>query len=245
MKLRIGSIGETNDPRETKEWGFSILNPPDVVPINFLALMSDVQVEMNQIRLKEWSVVCLTQDNPDLILSDENSPDFSYELWGYSHPRMWAHYALNHTGVCLVFDGDSLHQSIINAVSMSARVFCGPVVYGSEHNVNKKDPSAYQVDWNSLSINLQAGLRKHILDHYRQFFLHKAKDWNTECEFRWLVHANESPFFADILYSLREVIVGMDFHNSYLPNLINLCNCRNIKISRMNWQNRTPFKSYL
>jgi len=50
QKLKLSQLGLTNDPYETKNWGFNVLNPPEHNEIgNFLSEMSSIQIEANSI----------------------------------------------------------------------------------------------------------------------------------------------------------------------------------------------------
>jgi DUF2971 family protein len=244
LQLKMGSLGKTNDPRETKEWGFAIENPPmDLAnPNEFVRQMDNIQKEMNRIRLEEWWALCLTQDGPYLAPTKVDTPDFSYELWGYARPNMWTHYAEDHKGVCLVLDGPTLHKAIIEAVP--AKVFYAPVNYGRELDINH-DQRAYQIEYPSTSSELLDALRNHTIKHHGQFFLRKARDWRTESEFRWLVHAGCGPFFIDISLSIKKVIAGMHFNESDLTSLKVLCDDQGIEIGKMMWRNRIPTCGHL
>ena len=48
---------------------------------------------------------------------------------GYTHPRMWAQYASNHTGVCLVFDKELIKISINHDFRNMGQLFEDSIVY--------------------------------------------------------------------------------------------------------------------
>ena len=111
-RIRLGLVGTTNDPREVKEWSPVMLNTPewheDGVPADLsltCRAIRLIQDEANRIRREEWKVLCLTRHQPDLTSAPFPS--------GYCRPGNWAHYAENHSGVCLIFDGSDKAPSTL------------------------------------------------------------------------------------------------------------------------------------
>ncbi len=244
--ILLGSLGATNDPREAKEWGFIVMDPPQHFPPDqFLEEMSKLENTANRIRQNEWWVLSLTRDDPDLIVPNPEQPDFSHFKCGYAHPRMWAHYAQNHVGICLEFDSHALHEAIQNALSPGDFVFFGGIEYFDEFNFKRmrQRSNAVQVSYPAISNpSISDGLREHIRNHYEIFFLEKTLDWKTESEFRWLVNSPNGPIRADIRKALTSVIVGTDFPSVYAPCVRTLCDKIGVRLERMSWTNRVPLK---
>lgn len=240
-KIRIGSLGSTNDPRETKDWGFPVHFRGD----SSFEVVHKVQITANRIRRNEWWGLCTCQDDPDLVEPGPDHFDTTHFKYGYARARMWAQYAENHRGVCLELDGTALHEAIVRAVGEK------PLFYGAINYVDEWDFSnlrergdAFQFLYEPLSaMGLEDGVRDHIRRHYRHFMLEKSLDWKTETEFRWLVNSDSGPFLVDISDALRSVIVGVDFPSVYGPSLWHLCEGTGTRVERMYWQNRTPGKS--
>jgi hypothetical protein len=84
--------------------------------------------------------------------------------------------------------------------------------------------------------------RKSLLKHYNDNFLYKSPDWKIEHEFRWLVHSQDtSEIYVSIEKAIKAVIVGVDFHEVYMPSLNPLCNKLKIPPAyRINWINGIP-----
>lgn len=244
-KIRIGSLGLTNDPRETKEWGFQFLPiPVEANPALDFNLLTQIQQMANRIRRDEWWALCATLDDPDLVEPHINQPDLTHFKYGHARGRMWAQYADNHKGVCLVFDGPALHTAILSAVRDDP-VYFGPVEYANEFEIQrlKKRLVALQLDYCRLrDYGVEAGVRAHIQSKFEDFFLEKSRDWEGEKEFRWLVNGQSGPYFVDIAMALRTVIAGVDFPIVYGPALWCLCGEINVRTEKMYWNNRIPGK---
>ena len=159
---------------------------------------------------------------------------------------MWAHYAENHRGVCLAFDGDLLH-SAIQASCVEAHIFCGQVAYNDEW-----DRQAFKTRYRALELDYReivtgdtcANLREHIRENFHPLLLEKAKDWESEREFRWLLNGTGGPYMVDITNAISSVIVGVDFPAVYGPSLRRLCDSWNVKLERMHWANRLPIRQH-
>src|SRR5688572_10167564 len=76
--LRIGSLGETNDPRETKEWGVLYEGMPVALADQLtLERVAEIQTTANRLRTKEWWALCTTVDDPDLKEPGPNQVDLT------------------------------------------------------------------------------------------------------------------------------------------------------------------------
>lgn len=245
-KIRFGSLGGTNDPRETKEWGFIVMDAPQGLATDqFFEEMAVIQNTSNDIRQNEWWGLSLSRNDLDLCEPKRDRPDFSHFKYGYAHPRMWAQYAQNHAGVCLEFDGLALHQAILLAAKTADDVFFGNVEYVDEFNFKrmKQTAMAFQLSYSAIqTLGIANGLRVHIRDNYPTFFLEKTPDWKSESEFRWLVNSQQGPLLVDIRNAITSVIVGVDFPSVYGPCVRTLCDTLEVRLERMFWNNRVPIK---
>lgn len=243
--LRLGSLGLTNDPRETKHWGFQFA-PIPVVSVATLDpnLLTHLQHAANRLRTQEWWALCATIDDTDLREPRNDRLDLTHFKYGHARARMWAQYAENHRGVCLVLDGAALHEAVVTA-AQDVPVFHGAVSYADEWDREhlKRRLSALTLDAIGLSTgNIEHGLRQHLRTHCDALFLEKSKDWETEQEFRWLVNGTSGPYFVDISRALRTVVVGVDFPLVYGPTVWRLCDALGVQAERMHWNNRVPLK---
>lgn len=108
--IRMGSMRATNDPRETAPWFFGwVMEEGEPDPgYEFFA----IDERIDEMLKRACLIACFTKDAPDPY--PEIDPDRYFRedlgLQGYEHDRMWAQYAGNHTGVCILFDRDRLEQ---------------------------------------------------------------------------------------------------------------------------------------
>ena len=188
-------------------------------------------------------MLCLSRDDPDLVIPTTNQLDFTHFKYGCARARMWALYAQNHRGVCLEFDGDALEETVEREVGDRGIVFSGDVRYVDEWDFKnlKARGEAFQFAFEKLLGNNTA-MRDHIKQHYQHYFLEKSLDWVSECEYRWLVHSSAGPFFVDIREALSGVIAGVDVPDVYHPSLAKLCRDLNTRLEKMSWNNRVPSK---
>lgn len=123
QSIRFSSIRNTNDPRESKEWLFSMSSSTES-PLGdeFFRYIQD----LNRLIKSNSKLLCLTRDNPQMF----EIPD---EIYGrsFSHSRMWAQYAGNHRGVCLIFNCEKLTNAIFEQISSKGLILHGPVVYNN------------------------------------------------------------------------------------------------------------------
>lgn len=249
LLIRLGLLGQTNDPREVKEWGAIVTEPhdPSEDPLQMHERMTQVQLEMNRIRREEWKVLCMTRNHPNLKPQKPNTPEGGRRfLCGWSHSRLWAQYAENHSGVCLIFDGPKLDTAIRETLGDRVSIFCGSVGYQNELDIEaQREAKALYISYpENCEPDLTKGLREHMRRNWKIAFLRKSKDWATEWEYRWLVHGeNPEPEYVKIQDALRGVLVGVDFPKVYEPSLIELCKPLNIPVGRMSWFNGVPHAS--
>ena len=102
-RLRLSKLTSTNDPKESKNCFFI---PGTNERRNLDRYTPDKLSKMLNKHIKdETSLLCLSKDQP---LSGNHMVDLN--LRGFCRPRMWAQYASNHTGVCLVFRFETLSK---------------------------------------------------------------------------------------------------------------------------------------
>lgn len=65
-KIRLGSLGCTNDPRETKYWLMSIGYGPGSQEPPYSNVLGEAMEICNRIRKNEWLVLCASQDDPNI-----------------------------------------------------------------------------------------------------------------------------------------------------------------------------------
>ncbi|MFC1936287.1 DUF2971 domain-containing protein [Chloroflexota bacterium] len=247
QKIRFNFLGQTNDPRESKEWGYPILNPPFSLnetsqeeTIRWLDEYSKIESEAKRIRNKEWQILCFSQDDPRL---KTQKGDISlYHLYGYSRSRMWSQYAGNHTGICFIFDreklNDRIHEEIIQE---DLRFFQGSVEYS-----DMKSSTSLIVNYEDIKKHgITEGIRKFFYNDYKAAFLTKSKEWESEYEYRWLIHSQDEQLqHISVEGIISGLLVGVDFPEVYEPSLIAICKKLNILGGKMDWRQGIPIAQF-
>jgi hypothetical protein len=251
-KMKFGQLGFTNDPRETKERLFGFLSSRDYKD-NQKNIADWIRREAIRIIQQEWKVACFSSHHPKLkpprvsILDKHEvlNPNDGSSLYanpfmaGGYRPRMWAQYAENHRGICLKFNGKKLNDRIQQELGQKYKIFYGEVDYSNEGLLER-----FHVE---LSEFLETDspsqlLREYMIDNYEQLFFRKAKDRETEYEFRWVIYGeNNSAEFVSVDGIVEEVLVGIDFPKAYEPSLIAVCKELDIPAGRMVWINGIPY----
>jgi hypothetical protein len=160
---------------------------------------------------------------------------------GYARPRMWAQYADNHKGVCLLFDKNKIDEKIQQ--KFKGKCFPGTVGYDGETFVSLSLflPPATSLINDIRILGTKEAVRKYVFDHYAALFLRKNPDWEHETEYRWLIHSTIQEI-EDITIdeAIQAVLVGVDFQKIYEPSLIPLCKDLRIPAKRILWKNGIP-----
>jgi hypothetical protein len=245
-KIRLGRLGLTNDPRESKRWIV-----PNVVWGDELTKEGEKEVaestlmidqEVNRILQEEWRVLCTVSHNYPYSDSYEGKKEYDHHDYGFSHSRMWAQYANNHSGVCLLFDGkkldDNIHQ-YFDLTGAHCPIFHGFVRY--DYNESAKITPTHS-DLEFQHEKPIERIRKTLIRHYEPNFLYKSPEWKSEHQYRWLVHSTDpSDVLIPIENAIKAVIVGADFPKVYEVSLRDLCKKLKIPAGRICWENGRPY----
>ncbi len=250
-KIRFNLIGNTNDPKETKDISITRtifkneVENLETRQVSYSMKSRDFLLKLNTtariLRNNLWKVFCGSL-NPSSMNEDFRNPFITN---GFCRPRMWAHYGGNHSGVCLKFNGQLLESQIQKELAPNWKVFSGKVLYDDFGSIlpeiidfREIDANNLQeVDWNYISIKIN----KYLLENYEFFFLHKSKDWETENEYRWIIYSPDNQAkYVSIENCLAEVMVGVDFPKVYESSLIDLCKELRIPAGRILWENGIP-----
>lgn len=118
---------------------------------------------------------------------------------GSNHPAMWAHYADNSNGVCVVFDQDVL---INNNKDLLSNYF---------YRIEDVKYSLNCAPDNRITKRNYASVSELILKNYRELFFKKHRDWAYEKELRFLV---ESPrIYLNIKGAIKHIVLGRRVSN--------------------------------
>lgn len=234
--IRFNEITSTNDPKETKERLFYFdelgstnkLDPKGVViPLD---LQNATKEKYRQL-IKECKIFCTSCHNDlmSLVIGD-NSMQIHYS--GIGRSSMWAHYAKNHSGVCLLFDGKKLDENINEKFKGEDHVVRhGLVTYDFERSF--APTRVYDLEYEKCGEPEKT--RRSLIKHYKNNFLCKSPDWKPEHEFRWLVfNQSNSEMLVSIENAIKAVVVGIDY-KYHFPSLKALCKPLKIPVGKMNW----------
>jgi hypothetical protein len=242
--LRLNPFSKMRDPRESRRWGFEATGfkqydhidmdeDEDAEAMEELRRFMELQLKGEALK-DHFKVLSLTRDDPR-----ERDADSAIFGRGFAHPRLWEHYADNHRGVCLCFDYDGLHRALRHDLAPRGQLHCGPVVYVDADIAVEARQFLMDKTW---GMAIDAALDAHVENHLAELFFTKLKDWETECEYRFVLKTNDTePVPAAVTESLRAIIVGDDVSPSYIPALSALCDPVGVKILRIRWANARPW----
>ncbi|GIO26384.1 DUF2971 domain-containing protein [Ornithinibacillus bavariensis] len=232
-RLRFSPFIQTNDPRESKDWNVSITHT-NGIEISTESLLEIVE-KFNRKLKKDIKILCMTDE-------DKNSYNqINYGGRGFAHSRMWAQYASNHRGVCLVFDKRELHHTIITELDRLKQIYFGRVDYNSYYPINVDDYEAFNINQKDMiSKEIDELLNDHVTRYYKTLYLRKAPDWRDENEFRWVIQSSQDYEYVSIDSSLRAVILGVETPREYDSVFSEFQEKYKIEVSRMHWYNGNP-----
>lgn len=196
--LRFSKLSDLNDPRESKAWIPVGTGPNDDATNRAYSNGNSIFSEMR----KRSEVLCFSID------------DLSFPLgMGCFRPRMWAQYAENHKGICLMFEHKQLEQKVCDQLKAKATIFSKKIEY---KDIPPKTSFSYESDMKFPQ----------YIEKYKDLcFFTKNTDWKQEQEFRYVLITNqlkgdwntpESFFFGD---ALKAIVCGADMPLAYTPIL--------------------------
>jgi hypothetical protein len=135
---------------------------------------------------------------------------------GYKRSRMWAQYADRHAGVCLAFDQAKLIQAARESEREGVRLYKAPVRYRSED----EGVRPIQLPLKRVREDIEALIGELFPSFVAGLYFSKAWDWNTETEYRFLVHGNVDEYeHVGIRDALTGVFCGPRFPDERLADL--------------------------
>ena len=215
--LRLSNLKNTNDPLEFlsgEPFGFSSCGDIDYKKI-FRELATSKKNRINFVRM-----ICFCKDmfcsNEDW--QNEKSQDFADNLLfkGWARSRMWAQYADNHNGVCLVFDKNEFKKCFDSLANNDIEILQDKdIIYTN-----------YLAELESAMTDITN--KTDILDIYSHFYLdeerkkylfQKCQDYRDENEHRFCLinktlKSPDESFFVNYGSSLKAVILGQRFSYS-------------------------------
>lgn len=239
--LRFGEYTKTNDPKETKTWQFD--------------LGSTENRDFSKHRMEELSswltrelkgrarLICLSMDK-EPITGIHLDDIFNR---GYCKPRMWAQYAKNHTGLCLVFDRKRLTKLIHKQVGSSCRLYSGPVKYvdrGIARDLWRD--TQYTINIDILEDEGRAiYAARHLESYWEKLYFEKMTDWKDECEWRFVAFANsDSDLYVAYTGALDGIVFGDETPPQTIQAVIDATAGHGLRYIGLKWKNCSPWYDY-
>ncbi len=206
-QLLLSPLAQTNDPRENKTFLFTF--------------GSDEREDVGIFELSERYCKILRDDCKVLCFSQD------YKKYRGCHlSKMWAQYGDNHKGICLELNMDKFIAE--NADKIDTNLF--RKIHYSEFDFLRHSTQPH-INYDELR---RQGEVKYIREHLRNeninfFYFTKNDEWESEAEYR-LLHFSDNPEkeYCSIKDSLELIHLGVDFHQSYIPAIKNLCSKQQI-----------------
>ena len=98
--------------------------------------------------------------------------------------RLWEQYADSHRGVCICFDRTTLIRVVKDAVRKIDEVTYGEVTYAD----GEIAPEAVRIPLKQLLERpIEETFDRYVRAHLHDLFFTKLRDWESECEFRFVI----------------------------------------------------------
>lgn len=241
--LRFGNYNNTNDPKEIKSWEFDLgtNEERDLGKYNMSELSRWLSLELKH----KTKLACFSMDSGPLTGNHMND----IFKRGFCKPRMWAQYAENHSGVCLVFHHEKLSELIKSTFETNYLVLSGPVKYIDRsviRNLNNPDDQQYTINIDYLeAVGREAYVGAHLSTHYQRLFFEKMTDWRDESEWCYVVFTNtEDEHYLDIKDSLAGIIFGQNTQEKIIKSIVELTDSWGLRYMGLKWKNCSPWYDY-
>ena len=242
-QLMFSPLFKSNDPAELK-WNIcASIDDDGLLSDKFKAAMDDgiiIEKFISESITNNVKTICFSQDNPlsDYALQDYPISYYSeyYAGKGFGKPRMWAQYAVNHTGVCLVFEKekflDRFEKDYNNLLHFSDNVFYEKKISLSEEDSLYRTLLSSELDNKSLE---EVAIER-VKKYHKTYYFYKHEDWQTENEFRLVIKPdNNEDYYINVDGLLEHIILGARFDMKIVESL---------KILSSNFENKpriSPF----
>lgn len=155
---------------------------------------------------------------------------------GFCKPRMWAQYAENHKGVCLIFDKYVLTELVkqyTNENINGSRLYFSEINYDNELNGLKQ-----LFDLSKFNEKL---IDDYIDENISKYYFQKLEDYRDESEYRFVIKTNDlnKDDYIYIPYNnaLVGIIITASFPKAYYVNLESYSKLNDVPLFLLYWQN--------
>jgi hypothetical protein len=234
--LKLGSYTRTNDPKESKAWEFDLWTNQNRHLGNYK--MQELSSWFSAALKANAKLACFSLDSSPL--SGDHTRDILSR--GFAKPRMWAQYAENHSGVCLVFDRSKLLEAVHSQLGALIH-FAGPVTYQNHYLVRPLTAHEYSINIDQLeTLGPQGYLQSHVRLHHKALFFEKLLDWRDEVEWRILVLSDSD---ADLLVPIDDALVGIvhgaSINRTISDDILQASDSTSIEHMGLTWKNSNPW----
>ncbi|PQP80733.1 hypothetical protein C0Q44_26255 [Paenibacillus sp. PCH8] len=229
-ELRFSPLNKTNDPKESIDWEFNYRLDSNNRDADFPPI-ADLFKDKLQHHCK---VVCFTRDDPKKF----NTGHSLIIHRGYCRPRMWAQYAENHAGICLVFDKQKLNDSILSQLNFLGDIYQGSIKY--KDFVGQSD--AFSLDCSKiLKLGAQEFFNYHTRKYLKPLIFEKQVDWKSELEYSWaLISASITYEYFSIEEAICGVVLGEDFPVDSISDVLKFTKLYRVPVVQLEWRNGYP-----
>jgi Protein of unknown function (DUF2971) len=236
--LKLGRYIGTNDPKEYRDWNFSIgtNSSRDLRKYSMDSLSRWLSNELK----RTAKLACFATDTGPL---KGGFVDLDIYKRGFSKPRMWAQYGNRHQGVCLVFDRALLDQRIRETSPAKAQVIAGKVIYADAPLLPTFGaPNPHQINVDVLEdLGAEAYVALHLKTYGHHMFFEKSQDWRDEGEFRWVVFTTAD---SDLFVEFDDALVGIMFGDSTsektVQDIMDMTEKLKLTYMGLKWRNSAP-----
>lgn len=232
--LRLTNLTNTNDPLEfisPENLGFTYWGDS----IDYKKVLHELYLA-GQKRKNYVRMLCFCKDlfcTPDEWKNEKNQ-DFADNLLfkGWARSRMWAQYADNHSGVCLVFDKSEFQKSFNALANENTEILLDRAIVYTNY-LSESETSLEDINSEKRTVDDYSNF--YLEDDKKKFLFQKCQDYRDENEYRFCLinRALNSPYesmFVNYGASLKAVILGQKFSTS-----LNLATPDNVEQFKIMW----------
>ena len=212
--LRLSNLTNTNDPLEfslSSSFEFACRGDIDIHKV-FRELTVSKTHRENYVRM-----LCFCKDGFCKQEDWQNDKNQNYAdnllFKGWARSRMWAQYADNHAGVCLVFDRNAIREQFNQLQAENIAILQDKEIIYDNHLTNLEVAMS---DINTSHDTLTDYSDFYLEEERLSYLFQKCEDYRDENEYRFcLINRNlQSPdesMFMNLGASLKAVICGQRF----------------------------------
>ena len=234
--LRLSSLAETNDPRESKAWAFNLWTggKNDLGRYDFQAVSAWFS---NALKTKT-RLACFALDQAPL--TGDHTQDILRR--GLARSRMWAQYGDKHQGVCLVFDKARLIRAVKEHLA-PRMCWVGDVGYKDHYFIRSTKPHEFMINIDELEeLGPERYAYQHVMQYHDQLFFQKLSDWKDEVEWRVIAIGEDvGELYLPIDGALVGVIHGAAIDTDVSDRLIAMTEGQSVEHMGLVWRNGVPW----